>query len=237
VTWPPVRAVLFDWGGTLTPWHAIDLREQWRAYTAVREPSRADELAALLHAEEEECWRAGRDHQRSHTLDDVFRGAGLEPSGARHEEALAAYEEAWAPHTRADPDALALLLALRDRGIRVGVLSNTLWTRRHHEEVFARDGLLPLIDGAAYSSEMPWTKPHPAAFLAAMRSVGVDDPRSCVFVGDRPFDDIHGAKQVGMRAALVPHSDIPLDQRGHSEGDPDAVLSRLGDLLAIVSGW
>jgi putative hydrolase of the HAD superfamily len=25
----PVRAVIFDWGGTITPWHTVDLRAQW----------------------------------------------------------------------------------------------------------------------------------------------------------------------------------------------------------------
>ena len=27
-----VEAVIFDWGGTLTPWHEIDLGEQWRVF-------------------------------------------------------------------------------------------------------------------------------------------------------------------------------------------------------------
>ena len=108
------------------------------------------------------------------------------------------------------------------------MLSNTLWTREHHEEVFRRDGVLDLIDGAVYSSEIPWTKPHPEAFRAAMAAVGVDDPARAVFVGDRPYDDVHGAKQVGMRAVLVPHSAIPDDQRGHVEGDPDAVVAPAG---------
>ena len=58
-----------------------------------------------------------------------------------------------------------------------------------------------------------------------------------MFVGDRPYDDIHGAKAVGMRAVLVPHSAIPRDQGGHSEGEPDAVIQRLADLLPIVDEW
>ena len=29
---PRLRAVIFDWGGTLTPWHTFDLAEQWTAY-------------------------------------------------------------------------------------------------------------------------------------------------------------------------------------------------------------
>ena len=26
-----IEAVIFDWGGTLTPWHTIDLEEEWTA--------------------------------------------------------------------------------------------------------------------------------------------------------------------------------------------------------------
>jgi putative hydrolase of the HAD superfamily len=233
----PIRAVIFDWGGTLTPWHTIDHREQWLAYTTVYDLDHADELAGLLTAAEDEAWTAARDHHRSGTLDDLLRTAGVTPEGERHEAALASYHAFWEPHTWTDPDVPDLLRALRERRIKVGVLSNTLWTRAHHEAVFARDGVLDLIDGAVYSSEIPWTKPHPEAFRAAMRAVGVDDPGACVFVGDRPFDDVHGAKEVGMRAVLVPHSEIPHSQRGHVEGDPDAVVQRLADLVDVVDGW
>ena len=236
---PPgsVSAVLFHWGGTLTPWGTIDLREQWLAYAQVYDPAHADELAGLLLERETESWRLAREHRRSDTLDDVFRKAGVEPAGERHEAALRAYLDYWAPHTLIDEDAPGLLQALQERGVRVGVLSNTLWPRWHHEDVFRRDGVLHLIDGAVYSSEIPYTKPHPEAFLAAMRAVGVTDPARVVFVGDRPYDDISGAKEVGMRAVLVPHSAIPADQRGHVEGEPDAVVQRLGDLLPLVERW
>jgi putative hydrolase of the HAD superfamily len=235
-----VDAVLFDWGGTLTPWHTIDLREQWLRYAEVYEPADAVAAGALADrvlAAEDEAWRSGRDHQRSATLDQIFRGVGVDPNSERHRAALAAYHVFWEPHTFTDPEVPGLFAALRDRGIAVGVLSNTLWTREHHEDVFRRDGVLDLIDGAVYSSELPWTKPHPDAFRAALAAVGVDDPARAVFVGDRPYDDIHGAKAVGMRAILVPHSAIPEGQKGHVEGDPDAVVQRLGEVLDVVDAW
>ena len=232
-----VDAVIFDWGGTLTPWHTIDLQEQWAAYTRVYDPPRADELAHRLFEGETAAWARARDHQRSGTIEDLLRDAGIEPAGSRHEEAMAAYAAFWAPHTLIDPDAASLMTELRNRSIKVGVLSNTLWTRQHHEEVFRRDGILHLIDGAVYTSEIAWTKPHPEAFRAAMAAVEVEDPAAVVFVGDRPYDDIHGAKEAGMRAVLVPHSAIPEDQKGHVEGDPNAVIDRLGDLLAVIDGW
>lgn len=232
-----VEAVIFDWGGTLTPWHTIDLREQWRHYAEVYDPAHADELSARILSAEDDAWRAGREHQRSATLDGILRGVGVDTGSGLHTRALAAYHAFWEPHTWTDPDVPGLFAALRERGLRVGVLSNTVWTREYHEEVFRRDGILDLVDGAVYSSEIPYTKPHPEAFRAAMAAVGVSAPGRVVFVGDRPYDDIHGAKQAGMRAVLVPHSAIPEAQKGHVEGDPDAVVQRLTDILAVVDAW
>ncbi len=232
-----IEAVIFDWGGTLTPWHVIDLREQWLAYTAVYDPLRADELAGQLQLAEAASWAAAREEHRSSTMDELLRSAGIEADGPRHEEALAAFQAFWDPHTWTDPDVIPCFEGLRDRGILVGVLSNTLWTREYHEAVFARDGIAHLVDGAVFTSEIPWTKPHPEAFRAAMEVLDIDDPAVCVYVGDRPFEDIHGAKQVGMRAVLVPHSDIPRVQRGRIEGDPDGVIATLTDLLPLVDSW
>jgi len=232
-----VDAVIFDWGGTLTPWHPIELIEQWRHYAAVYDPDRVDDLAAALLAAEEDTWRAGREQHRSGTLDDILRRCGVDPSTDLHQRALEAYYAFWDPHTYLDPDAPAVLDGLRSRGVRVGVLSNTLWTREHHEEIFARDGILDRLDGAVYTSEIAYAKPHPRAYRAAMRSVGVDDPTRCVFVGDRLFEDVYGPQALGMRAVHVPHSDIPDYQRGHTETAPDATVLRLLDLLSVVDGW
>lgn len=222
-----VSAVIFDWGGTLTPWHTIEPLEAWLA--AVGEP----ELAARLRAAEDAAWLRSRDEQRSATLDEVFAAAGVEHTAAM----LAAFHGWWEPHTLIDPDVPALFRALRERGIRIGILSNTIWPRAEHERIFARDEVTSLIDGAVYTSEIPWTKPHPQAFRAALEAVGVADPSAAVFVGDRPFDDIHGAKSAGMRAVLVPHSSIPPEQHGPVLGEPDAVVQRLGDLLAVIDAW
>jgi putative hydrolase of the HAD superfamily len=225
-----VQAVIFDWGGTLTPWHTVDLTEIWHAVcTRHFAAERAAEVATAMHAAERELWQLAEREHRSSTMNHVFERAGV----ALSEDLLASYSSAWEPHTFTDPDAPALLSYLREREIKVGVLSNTFWPRRWHEEIFRRDGVLDLIDGAVYSSELDWTKPHPAAFQAAMGAVGVTDPRACVFVGDRPFDDVHGAKSVGMRAVLIPNSDVPT----FPGSTPDAIVSRLADLRPLLESW
>jgi putative hydrolase of the HAD superfamily len=113
------------------------------------------------------------------------------------------------------------------------VLSNTIWSREYHDGIFARDGVLDLLDGAVYSSEIPHAKPHPLAFAAAAEAVGAT-PAGCLYVGDRPFEDVHGAQRAGMRAVLVPHSDLPVSQQVPVDAAPDAVVQRLIDVLDVV---
>jgi putative hydrolase of the HAD superfamily len=225
-----VQAVIFDWGGTLTPWHSINVEQLWQT---VCEPhfaaTEAAGHAAALHAAEQELWQAAATQQRSATMDQLFALARVPPSDA----VLASYVGAWEPHTFTDPDVPGLLGHLRASGIRVGVLSNTMWPRSWHEEIFRRDGILDLIDAAVYTSEIDWTKPHPEAFAAAMRAVGATDPGRCVFVGDRPYDDVHGAKSAGMRAVLVPNSDVP----AYEAAVPDAVIARLAELQPLIESW
>ncbi len=168
-----VRAVIFDWGGTLTPWHTVDHAALWRDVCALHFAEElAERNAAAIRAAESELWRAAESESRSATMDHVFERAGVVPT----EAFLDSYFEAWEPHTLTDPDVAELFPLLRAAGIKIGVLSNTMWPRSAHEQVFIRDGVLELIDGAVYSSEIDWTKPHPEAFRAAMRAVGVAEP-------------------------------------------------------------
>ena len=234
-----VEAVVFDWGGTLTPWHTIDLAEQWHVFARAHaaHAHEAETVATRILAAESAAWQRVRADAESARIAEILTEAGVDPAHEGHGAAHSAYEEFWEPHTLIDADVPAVWQGLRDRGVKVGVLSNTIWTREYHERVFARDDVLHLVDGAVYSSEIDYAKPHPEAFAAALRAVGVDDPANAVYVGDRPFEDVHGAQRVGMRAVWVPHSDIPDDQQVVVDVTPDAVVHRLAELLDVVDRW
>ncbi|HET8599291.1 MAG TPA: HAD family hydrolase [Segeticoccus sp.] len=235
---PPVEAVIFDWGGTLTPWHSIDLAEQWQVFARQvhAEEQQARSLAERILAAEGAAWRRGREDHSSARLGEILAEAGLDEGDVHREAALTAYREFWEPHTFTDEQVRPLWEGLRARGVRVGVLSNTIWTGDYHRGIFARDGVADLIDGEVYSSEIAWTKPHAGAFRAAAAAVGVAPDRA-VYVGDRPFEDVHGSQAAGMRAIWVPHSDIPAEQQVAVEVTPDAVAHELLDILGIVDAW
>jgi putative hydrolase of the HAD superfamily len=231
-----VDAVVFDWGGTLSMWSDLEMIDMWRAAARRLAPDREDEVVAQLVEVEAASWRWTVTTQRSTTLAELLamasRALGLDVADAVLAEAAEHHLDAWTPHIQHDPDAVPTLEALRDRGLRIGLLSNTHWPAVFHERFLERDGLLGLIDGRVYTSDLAWVKPHPAAFMSALDAIDVTDPTRVVFVGDRPLDDIRGAQQAGMRAVLRPNPELPL-----GPVRPDAVIDRLPELIGIVDRW
>ena len=233
-----IDAVIFDWGGTVTQWHDVDFHAESLALAqaVITTPTPDDDHhahAARLHNAGSVIWGRSRDHQQSATIADLFTEAGLE----HDEELLQAYFDFWQPHTPTDPQVRPLWEWLHNQGIKVGVLSNTIWPRAWHVGFFERDGVYDLVDGDVYTSEIAWTKPDERAFRAAMDAVGVTDPERCVYVGDRLFDDVYGAQSAGLRAIHIPHSNIPDEQRGHTEGEPDAVVRELSEIVDVIEAW
>lgn len=230
-----VQAVVFDWGGTLTPWHDVDLLDLWRMVARAIAPERSEELAVALLAAEDASWAETRASCRSTTTAEILARAcaatGVDVAAELHERHVEAHVEAFTPYTHARPEAPGVLAALRERGLRIGLLSNTHWPREWHERFLDRDGLADLIDVRVYTSEIAHTKPHPEAFRAVLGRLGVG-PARAVFVGDRPHDDIRGAQGVGMRGVLVPNGRV--EEPGVV---PDAVVGSLDELVEVVDGW
>ena len=229
-------AVIFDWGGTLSAFAPIEMVDMWRLAAEHLAPGREDEMAGRLCDVEARFWARTTSTQRSGTLADLLAEAsqelGMDVAEAVLEEAAVRHLDGWTPHIRHDADAVATLVELRQRDLAVGLLSNTHWPRPFIERFLERDGLVDLIDARLYTSELPFMKPHPSVFLAAMEAVGVSDPSRAVFVGDRPLDDISGAKGVGMRAVLRPNPHLPTHPVR-----PDASIESLPELLTLVDAW
>lgn len=234
-----VRAVVFDWGGTLTPWVDVDLHQRWLAYAEVYHPEDARALADRLLAIEQHRWdrqftTAGGSGTGA--LEAMFADCGVDTSSARHAAALQAYLDSWEPNTHTDPEAASLLERLRGAGHRTAVLSNTMWPRWHHEHVLERDGVLHLFDYLLFTSETETAKPHQSVFADVLYHLDVE-PADAVFVGDRLFDDIHGAQSVGMRAIWIPHTPLPPHQSSELGVVPDATALTLGAVWDIVQEW
>ncbi|MFG1885558.1 HAD family hydrolase [Micromonospora sp. NPDC049102] len=101
----------------------------------------------------------------------------------------------WRPYQDTGP----VLRALRDDGVRVGVVSNCGWDLRGS---FERAGLADLVDAYALSFEHGCAKPGPELFRVALDALAADPART-VMVGDDARTD-SGALSVGIAVRLLP---------------------------------
>ena len=143
-----------------------------------------------------------------------------------------AYRGGWAPTCASRPGrGRRCSAALKERGLRTGLLSNTHWPRDWHEDALAADGLLELLDARVYTSEIPHLKPHPEAFAAVMDAVGTTAERACSSATGS-YDDISGAKALGMRAVWIRNDKVPA-----YVVEPDAAIEELDELLDVIDAW
>jgi putative hydrolase of the HAD superfamily len=97
------------------------------------------------------------------------------------------------------PEVAEVLRGVRERGVRLVVVSN--WDVSLHD-VLERTGLRPLVDAVVISAELGVAKPDPAIFRAALDRLGaVAD--GAVHVGDSLEHDVAGARAAGLEAVLV----------------------------------
>ena len=102
----------------------------------------------------------------------------------------------------AGPGAVGSVRALRDRGWRTAVISNTVGEPGAAlRPVLRRMGFDAVVEEYLFSDELPWTKPDPAIFREALRRLGIP-PGRAIHVGDG-WPDLEGARRAGLRAGVL----------------------------------
>jgi putative hydrolase of the HAD superfamily len=122
-----------------------------------------------------------------------------------------------AHHFELYDDAPLVLAALRARGLKVGLLSNT---ERDLTDFVAHHGLT--VDAVLTSRLHGKTKPHETIFRRMLELLDVA-AGDAVMVGDTLEDDVEGARAIGMRAILIDREGV----------HPDAA-DRLTDLRGLA---
>jgi putative hydrolase of the HAD superfamily len=97
------------------------------------------------------------------------------------------------------PDAMPALTALRDRGLRLVVVSN--WDCSL-PRVLDGCGLAEMLDGTITSAEAGARKPDPAIFERALELAGCERAE-VLHVGDTAEEDVAGAQAAGIRPLLI----------------------------------
>lgn len=238
------RAVVFDLGGTLVQWSDWEAGaaakwsrayDAWRATDECLSAPRDEFVAAMREAEKAHWVRVEREQWSGPPavlVRDGFRRLRLSVGERATVAVLGGYARAVAGWCTVFADTRETLTTLRERGYRLGLLSNTWWAAEWHNADLAAHGLADLLDALVYTSDLDRSKPHPATFREIASRLGVA-PQACVMIGDRQIDDVSGARAVGMRAIWrrndsgFPTSDVV----------PDAIVDALAELPALLRSW
>jgi len=230
----PVKAVLFDLGDTLVRYYrpsefpAVLKRSVQSSMEALGLPHGPDQVEKLF--ERAKTLNRERDDHKVWPLADrlriIFDGLiefGDAQVGAASEGFLAPIFEL----ARVDPDAYRVIDELRNRGLLVGIISNTPWgsSGSHWRLELERLGFQDRVDVCVFCEDVGWRKPHGAPFRRALEILSIS-PSDAVFVGDNPRWDVVGAKQAGVVPVLLaPNPEVV--------GADFKVIRSLGEILDL----
>ena len=245
------RVILFDIGSTLWSSPAEDAGALASCYGRGREAllrvlDEVPPIEALIEAVEgyfaewEETWR--RDSSlvlqapTTRFVAEALGRIGVAPSP----EALAEFTDAileTSVHTAKveppEPGMKEALAALRQRGLRLGCVSNAFMAAATLHRIMEERGLGQFLELTVSSCELGYRKPHPRIYQAALRGMGVA-PGETVFVGDRLDADVEGPAALGMRTVLS--HQYRQEEPDGAKVRPDHVIRHLSELVGYVDG-
>jgi putative hydrolase of the HAD superfamily len=233
-----LRAVLFDWGDTLMQFaYSPELvNAGHRAGLAAIGRDGLPEVDALTAHFREEYeplfWAPGTIEEIEYPglVRRLLADFAVEIDEDELGRYLQAEHTAWDPARILAAHTYPLLESLRERGLKLGLVSNAFdpgWLLHRDLEQM---GIAQRLDFSVFSSEVGLRKPHPAIFERALEALGVEPERS-LFVGDRLYEDVRGAAEVGMTTVQA----IWFRADDHPDGaEPDHQAFTQMDVLNVV---
>lgn len=200
LTQKPLRAILFDWDGTLLDSFHADANAYKQMFRALGV-----------------SWNFTRLSQHySPDWHNVYRAAHLPPK--RWAEADRLWRHFYCserPQLQIGARHVLQILAQR---FRLGLVSSGSSLRvRSQIRAF---GLEPFFAVSVFGDQVPHRKPHPLPLQLAMRRLGFE-PSCCIYVGDAP-EDVQMARRAGVAVVgVLEHSPVPKRLR---ESRPNALV-------------
>jgi putative hydrolase of the HAD superfamily len=136
-------------------------------------------------------------------------------------------------HWEAEQDAIPMLEALRQRGYRLGLVSNAA-DDQDVQTLVDKAGIRPYFQVILTSAAQGIRKPNPRLFHHALQSLGEIMPEKAAMVGDTLSADILGAQNAGLYAIWIRRRADKAANRAHADTiHPDRTVDTLSELVEI----
>jgi putative hydrolase of the HAD superfamily len=243
----PIRAVVWDMGGTLEEVYYNEAIQQeatrgLRDLLAERGLDPALDLdglqaAVLSGIKAYQAWREERELELPPErvwAEYILPNRGLHPERlAAAAEELAFFYETHYQVRRLRPEAPAVLQALYEKGLRLAIISNMI-SRGLVPFKLAEYGIAHYFDPVVTSSAFGWRKPNERIFHEVTRLMGLP-PEVCAYVGDTVSRDTIGARRAGYGLAIQIKSFLTTQVDHGTDGvRPDAIIRDLTEVVDLV---
>jgi len=143
---------------------------------------------------------------------------------------IVAYHDTKLAYLKPDPDVIPTLIALRDRGCKIGVVSNGRSVKQW--EKIIRLGLHHFFDVVIISDEVACEKPDPKIFGTALDTLKVK-PQEAAYVGDTLETDVAGANAAKLASVRLVKR-LLVEPSVKKEMRPKVVIRRISELLTVI---
>lgn len=126
-------------------------------------------------------------------------------------------------------DIFDTLKAIKDKGYKIGIISNTCYYAEVMKECFKHVGIYELIDNFTFSYSLQIGKPDVKIFKTAIETMNTT-PKESVMVGDSLKSDIKPALDLGMKAIWFNHK----NKATNDEISPNIEISYISELLNFI---
>lgn len=203
----PVKAILFDLGGTLV--YTTEIPEVYKRILEAHGIKRSLEEISHAHEETERHLNIKRlavlfeEYWIKWNLQILDR-LGIRENMRSLAETIA---NRWWDYSEVEfySDVEETLQQLRERGLKIGIVTNGL--ESDYRQVLQKVGFLDFFDVAVGVDTVGRMKPDREIFLYALDRLEVS-PSEALFVGDRLEEDYEGARRAGLRPLLIDRDDV-----------------------------
>jgi putative hydrolase of the HAD superfamily len=242
-----VNAIVFDLGGTLidyagnhTSWPELEKPGLTAAYNLFfHSGTILPDLKQFIFAGFEilpQRWKLATSGIRNLTvasflLEILDHLEVQHPDNDTLELTARTYEKAICNSASPIAEGKEVLAELKSRGYKLGLISNTMFSREAHLDDMRRFGLDSYFDSMLFSAESNKWKPNIAPFSSILSDLK-ELPANSVFVGDDPAADIIGGKAAGMNVVHFLSSNRFPSVNG---ANPDATIHTLPELIPVIA--
>ena len=237
----PIKAVIFDFIGTLTNLRGYSLEasrtiSKMKLHRAIVEAGFTvdHESFSEMYIQAYEKYHVIRYEKLVEVTNAVWvsealnkLGSETTPDDSRVKTAINISFKDYLNSLELRPCAKSILKKL-STNYKLGLVSNFTYAPVIHAALRKLD-ITQFFNAILISDEVGWRKPHRKIFNEALKRLKVS-AHETVYVGDSPLEDIKGAKAAGMKTIFVSSQFYTLKNLHENQQKPDIIVKNLHEL-------